>query len=251
MTWAARRRKLIIAILIVCSAALVAVVFIATAYRAPSCMDNAQNQGENGIDCGGPCPYLCSADETAPRITFVRPVSPTKGRTDVIAYVSNENADAAAHAVPYTLELYDSHLQIITKREGIISLPAAATVPLFISNAYVGKAVITQAFITFNTGSIKWQRSIAKQILPRPSNIQIDNSPTPKISATLSNPTATALYNETVIATVFDVANNAIGASQTVISSLPGQGSAPVIFTWNQAFEGVPVRVEILPAPSL
>ena len=27
----------------------------------PSCMDGIQNQGEGGVDCGGPCAMLCSS----------------------------------------------------------------------------------------------------------------------------------------------------------------------------------------------
>ena len=30
---------------------------------------------------------------------------------------------------------------------------------------------------------------------------------------------------------------------------LSGQGTAPVVFTWNEPFNGNAVRVEILPAP--
>ena len=74
------------------------------------------------------------------------------------------------------------------------------------------------------------------------------NGPMPKITAVLTNPIAYPIYNEKVVATVFNAQNNAIGASQTVVPILPAQGTAPIVFTWNQAFTSQPARVEILPS---
>jgi hypothetical protein len=62
------------------------------------------------------------------------------------------------------------------------------------------------------------------------------------------NTTAQPLSDVTVVATVFDSANNAIAASQTVVQELGPQSSAPIIFTWNEPFKEAPARVEILPA---
>ncbi len=250
MNWAQRRQRIIVAILILVTAALVAVVVIAITYKAPSCMDNIKNQGETGVDCGGPCSTLCTADEVAPRVLFVRTVSPAAGRTDVIAYVSNENPNAVAPHATYTLELYDSNNQILAKRQGTVTLPPSATIPLFISNVYDGNGEVTQAFLTFDNVAIKWQRSDSKQVVPIQGNYQWDsNTQNPRVSETLTNPTANTLFNETVVATVFDASDNAIGASQTVIPTFQGQSTAMVVFTWNQPFSTTPVRIEVLPAP--
>jgi len=211
-------------------------------------MDHKQDQGEDGIDCGGPCPYLCSIDEVAPRVVFVRPVSPQLGRTDVIAYIDNQNPSAGAGDVSYTLELYGSNGAVLATHTGTISLPPETTIPLYLSDVYSGNLSVAQAFLTIDPNSLKWQSTTSKPILPTPSNIQIQNTQTPKITATLKNPTAIELDEETVIATVFDQSNNAIAASQTIIPILASQGTAQVTFTWNRAFSGTPVRVEILPA---
>jgi hypothetical protein len=250
MTWAMRRRSLLIAVLILCAAAFIAIVVVAFTYQAPSCMDHKQDQGEDGVDCGGPCPYLCAVDEAAPRVTFVRPVSPQVGRTDIIAYIDNENPDAGAVGASYTLELYNSDGTVLATHSGSINLPPGTTVPLYLSDVYTGREVVTQAFLSIDPTSLKWQQTDVRPILPIPSNIQIQNTQTPKITATLTNPVAREFDEETVVATVFDQSNNAIGASQTVIPILAPQGTAQITFTWNRPFSGTPVRVEILPAAS-
>jgi hypothetical protein len=248
MSWAERRQKLISAILILLGAAVIAVVVIAVLYKAPSCSDNKQDQGEQGIDCGGPCPYLCVATERAPSVRFIRPVSPQPGRTDVIAYIDNLNPNATLQEASYTIQLYGPAQDVVASKTGIVSLPPDGTVPLFIPDFYLGNKPVTTAFLTIDPSSIKWLRNSATPILPEPTDIQIQNTRTPKVTAMLKNPTGQPIYNETVIATVFDARNNAIAASQTIVPILTPEGSASIVFTWNQAFSAKPVRVEILPA---
>jgi hypothetical protein len=253
MNWAKRRQRLIEIILALVGVAVVTVVIIATVYKAPSCTDEKLNQGETGIDCGGPCPYLCSIDEVAPKVSFVRAISPQFGRTDVIAYVFNSNSNAGVQAAKYKVELYDSSNQVIASKEGTVNLPQSTNVPIYLPDFYHGNKQVAEAFLTFDQSLLLWMRGTARPIQLSQSNLQYPTTlvPTPKITATLTNPTAYPLYNQTVVVTVFDANNTAIAASQTVIPLLSAQGSAPVIFTWNQAFSAVPARVEILSVPTL
>ncbi len=253
MDWATRRKRLIEIILALVGVALVTVVIIATVYKAPSCTDKKQDQGETGIDCGGPCSYLCSVDEIAPRVSFVRAVSPQAGRTDVIAYVFNANSNAGVQAAKYTVELYDVSNHVIASKTGVVELPPSTNVPIYIPDFYFGPKQVAEAFLTFDQSSLLWMRGSGRPIQLSQSDLQYPTAlvPTPKITATLTNPTAYPLYNQTEVVTVFGADNNAIAASQTVIPLISAQGSAPVVFTWNQAFSAIPARVEILSVPSL
>jgi hypothetical protein len=248
MTWAQRRQRLILAILILCGVAFFAVVLTATLYKAPSCTDGKQNQNETGVDCGGPCPYLCSVSQIVPTIQFVRAVSPEQGRTDIIAYIDNTNTTGGVRDAQYTVDLYDASNVIITHYTGLVNLPPNTVTPLFVPGVYRGAGQVAQAFLTFDQSSLKYLRAYQKPLVPPPSNIEMQNGPIPKVTAIISNPIAQTLYNVTVVATVFDAANNALGASQTVVPILSGQGTAPLVFTWNKPFAGTPVRVEILSA---
>jgi hypothetical protein len=249
MNWGARRRLVIEIILAACGLAIIAVVVIAVLYKAPSCMDGKQNQGEGGVDCGGPCPFACTIDETAPTVEFIRAVSSQPGRTDAIAYLQNRNDNAELLNASYSISFYNANETLVAHRTGTISIPAATTIPLFIAGLYNGDQTVTQAFLSFDTSSYRWLRVSGRPVVPIPSNIQTQISGSPRITATLSNPIATPLYGATVVATVFDPANNAIAASQTYVPEIPAQGTAPVIFTWNEPFNGIASKVEILPVP--
>jgi hypothetical protein len=249
MNWASRRKHVIEAILIVCAIALIAVVFIATLYKAPSCNDGKQNQKEQGIDCGGPCPYACEFSESPPAVRFVRAISPQPGRTDVIAYLDNSNNNAELVNAPYTIDLYGPSHAIVARKTGVISIPPSTTLPLYIPDFYENSTPVDEAFLNFTTTSYTWLRTTEKPIVPIPSDISIQDGASPKITAALGNPTANTLYGITVVATVFNSANNAIAASQTFITQIPPQSTAPLVFTWNEAFSSKAARVEILLVP--
>jgi hypothetical protein len=82
-------------------------------------------------------------------------------------------------------------------------------------------------------------------------NIVPKEGTAPRITATLVNPLAQPFYNTTLVATIFDEGGNVIAASATLVPTLPSQGTAPLIFTWNEPFSAPVARVEILPVPVL
>ena len=72
MSWAARRRFFILLILGAVVAAFIAILSIATLYKSPTCTDGVENQGEAGIDCGGPCSFLCTDLQHPPTVLFTK-----------------------------------------------------------------------------------------------------------------------------------------------------------------------------------
>jgi len=76
------------------------------ALRGPaSCFDNRQNQGETGIDCGGPC-LDCGLKNLEP--IRVSPVSifDIGGRLSVLFELRNPNVRFGANEFAYTIEFY-------------------------------------------------------------------------------------------------------------------------------------------------
>lgn len=251
LSWATRRRAIVILVL-----ALIGVLIIGSTYRlafysAPTCFDGVQNQGEVGIDCGGNvCTYLCSIQVQEPTVRFVLPLRNGNGRTDIIAYLDNPNQTAAARDASYTVQLYGKNNALLAQKTGTVNLPPHSTIPVFIPNFYNGSQQPANAFLIFKDSSLHWFRSATpSQTLPV-SNIQVVNTTTPRVVATIENPTATTKYNVKVIIVVLGSSgqsNNVIAASQTIIPSIFPQSKIPVTFTWNTPFSGTPVREEILP----
>lgn len=247
MSWAGRRQFIITAIIVGVLAAILAVTLIATFYQAPSCMDNKQNQGETGIDCGGPCAHLCTAEVPAPSVRFVRQLSPVQGRTDVIAYIDNTNANAAMKGAAFTITLYGPDNIIVAEKTGTVDLPPKSTVPVFIPGFYSGLQTVARAFLTFDTSSFNWYRYDDTRPTLTVSNIILSGDATPRLTADVSNPTALSLFRVPVVATVFDAQNNAIAASATVLQEIPPMGTAAAVFTWNAPFPATAAKEEVIP----
>lgn len=246
MTWADKRRIIILSIVAVALAIVIAVLSFFLFYTPPSCTDGKQNGEETGIDCDGTCAYVCTVGLREPSISFTRAFSPSTERTDVISYINNPNPGLTVQDVPYVLELYTRDNLRIAKVEGKIDLGPGAT-PLYVPKVYQGPGDIGQAFLTLATSSM-WYRYQDDRIIPKYNfDAAIEGEATPRITATLTNPSAYTLREVLVIATVFDAAGNALAASQNVIPSIAPQGIAGAVFTWNLPFSASPTRIDVVP----
>ena len=219
-------------------------------HRAPSCVDGTQNQNEDGIDCGGPCAYLCTAMLAPPSVRFALPLSPVPGRVDVIAYVDNLNATAAARRVPFTIELENKEGIRIASSSGMIDLPPKSLVPIFIPG-FPTKVTPSQVFLTIAPGAVRWFSSSAKPVIPHIEVASPILTPTPRVTATVSNVLPTPTDGMKLIAVVYDVNGTVIAASQTLIAGVPAGGSVQAIFTWPTAFSAAPGRIEVVPVSPL
>jgi hypothetical protein len=247
MSWALRRRLIVIGLIAAVIALGIGIFYFTEIHKAPSCTDNKQNQGEDGIDCGGPCAYFCSAAEAPPSTRFVRAVSPSAGRTDVIAYIDNPNGLAAAKNLHYTIELYDPSNTIVAKKQGMVDLPPSSTMPIYVPNFFSGSTEVARAFITFDNPTHLWYHYTDTRVIPKVSNIVLQSGATPRVTAIAANSSTSNLSNIVFIITVFNEAGEAMAASQTVAPSVPAHGSASLIFTWPNAFTGPVGRIEVIP----
>ncbi len=246
MTWSSHRKLVILAIVGVVIAAVIALAVVATVYEVPSCADNTQNQDETGIDCGGSCALLCAADQKNLNPRFTRQLSAPNGRTDVIAYVENPNQDALAKDVAYRITLYGKDNIILSSKTGKIDVAPLTTVPVFVPGFYTGFQDVARAFLEFE-GDVEWYRDETERPKLSIGDMKMDESETPRLSASITNPTAKPLYRVPVVATLFDAAGNAMAASATIAQEIPPQGSTSLIFTWNAPFPAPVARTEIIP----
>ncbi len=227
----------------------VAILTIATFYKTPSCSDGKQNQGELGIDCGGPCPYLCTTQVYPPTVLFTKAIPNGAGRVDIAASVENVNAAAAAKDVPYTVTLYGADQVLVQQVTGTVDLPPSSTVPVFIPGIASGNQQAVHAFLTIDPAAPRWFTLTSDpRVQPVVSNTTLSGSDeSPRIDATLSNASVTALANVPMVVFVHNAQGDVIAASQTVVPLIPPQGQATATFTWNGAFSSVPAAIEVIP----
>ena len=248
MSWAARRRFIILFGIGATIVAFLAVVLIATFTKAPSCSDGAQNQGEAGVDCGGPCQYLCTAQLQPPKVLFTRALGNGAERTDIIASVENKNPAAAAKDVPYKVQVSAGKF-ILREVSGTLDLPPGATVPVFIPGIFSGKQRAATAFLDIASSSPQWFfMDAGSRVVPLVSDPkQSGVLDAPRIEATLTNQSAVMLANVRAVVLVRNASGDVIAASETIVPAIPAFGTALAIFTWNNAFSDTLASIEVVP----
>lgn len=253
MSWAVERRTFILVILGLVAAAVLAWVIIAILFKTPTCTDSVQNQDEQGIDCGGSCTYLCTelVRYNIPTVSFVRALTLSNGRTDVVASIVNKNRTAAVRSARYNVELYGAEQTLIATYSGTTDIPADSEIPLFIPNLFSGNQIVSQAFLTFDDTSLRWFEREREPVLLETGETVVLGTNTPRVTAIILNNDAVPVSSVKLIATVYDEFSNVIAASQTVISQISAFGQATAVFTWNQPFSTLPARIDVQKVPTL
>lgn len=248
MTWAGKRKAIVITVLGATVLALLAVLAFAILYKTPTCTDAKQNQDEVGIDCGGSCTTLCTSQAIAPTIQFTRAITVGTTRTDVLAYIYNENTDAYATNVPVAVELLGADGTVIATRNVRVTLLPRTLTPLYIPNVLPGQTV-SRAFARID--EVAWMKSTGESVkAPDVGSVRIeDEVARPRITATAFNAGAYPSPSTVYVVSVFDANGNVIAASQTLLPVLGPQRSAVLTFTWNEPFTAPIARTEILPVP--
>jgi len=84
---------------------------------APTCFDKIQNQGETGIDCGGPC-QPCPQEILPLRVIDAQAIATAEGRYDIFARVKNDNEDYGIVDLRYNFVLFGPNREIIKRIPG-------------------------------------------------------------------------------------------------------------------------------------
>ncbi len=246
--WANKMRAIYITIFIL----IIAMLSAPSVYRALNveytCNDGLQNQGETAIDLSGPCHYLNPAD-LRPLVTkWARSFVVIPGLYSSVAYIQNSNLSGGIREVSYVFKLYDENNVLIADRIGKTFIPPGKIVPIFESNIHTGVRVPKRTMFKI-VGTQVWERmetELAAEVFVA-EKIFEDANRTPRLSAEVQNMGVYSLHNIMVIATIFDHAGNAIGASRTIIEDLPADSYKNVIFTWPRSFDSFVARTDIIP----
>lgn len=76
----------------------------------PSCFDNIKNQGEEDVDCGGPCEIACYAKYATPLEITGQPLlfkDVETGKLFTFFFIQNKNSNVGSHRFYFTLKFFD------------------------------------------------------------------------------------------------------------------------------------------------
>ena len=212
---------------------------------APTCFDNIQNQGEEGIDCGGPCKMLCQAGFAPPQELWATSSLVVSNVYNLLAYVSNSNPGVAAPSISYDFRLYDANGILIGKRTGETPVPATAHFAIFEPAVGTNTQVPAKTFFQF-TSAPDWQNAATSSYFSVTySNLNI-SSTTSKLDVSVANSSANQKNNTDITAILYDNRGNVVTFSKSVIPLIAALGNANVSFTWPYSISTTVARKEFL-----
>lgn len=247
MSWASRRQSQYVFGLLAIVAIIAFIIALPTLTKKPTCTDGKQNGGENGVDCGGSCQRICSADVTEPQIIWKRAFPVTGNIYNLVSFVENRNKEAAVEAVSYEFRVYNSKNILIGRRQGTTFIPPNQQFAIFESRFDAGADEIKSVDFSFTSPFVWMKKKPTIQTLP----IVVDNV---VISTENNSPTLTAKVNNDsiydlpafdVITILYDADHNAINASKTHKPGLASNGKSDLFFTWPEKFTDTPVTKDI------
>lgn len=245
LPWALRRQLLYLAGAGIFLVVLVGIPVFFSFYRAPSCDDGNQNQGEEGIDCGGPCVLLCKAVVVSPIVHWQRPFEVSDGVWSVVAYVENSNVNSTALHASYRFKLYDENNLLVSERVGETRIPPRSNIAIFESGIETGTRRPARAIFEF-LEPLSWARTEESDPQVPVVDQVFAGGVSPRLSANLLNPELSPVENVEVVAVLFDSVGNAFAASRTEVERVGPHEKVPLVFTWPRAFRDEPARLEFL-----
>lgn len=236
------------------------IVFLATTlflifkffYVAPSCFDGKQNQGEEGIDCGGPCEIVCSFDVVDPIVKWKRFIKLRDGVYSAVVLIENANVGAEAFDIPYQIKLYDNEGILISERIGKIYIPDNRQFPIFETNFQAGGRLPERMTFNFLTDNFKWVQKESLENGFSVLNTQFqEKNDSPRVIANIENKGTRDIDNLELVVLLYDDEKNLINSSKTFFDKLEKNSTERAIFTWPNLFEKEVAKIEIIPVSKL
>ncbi len=249
MSWAGRRQFVYSFGFLIFVLGVLAMLFYPLIYKKPTCSDGKINGTESGVDCGGSCRLYCSAQVSAPVVLWSRIFPISGSKYNLIAYVENQNIDAAVPDINYEFRVYDTEGKLIGRREGHTFIPPNQRFGIFEAHFDVGKSTPKNTVFQFTSQPIWVKQPAITQALP----IRVDrityseDNDTPLLQARIRNDSIFDAPSFDIIAILYNDSNNAIGVSKTRLDGLSKNQNLPITFTWPKSFAEEPVVKDIIP----
>jgi Mg-chelatase subunit ChlD len=199
-------------------------------YDPGNCFDSEMNQTERGVDCGGTCVRICTADVSTPRVVWAESFLVAEGQYNAVGYIENNNLTSGTPALSYRFEFFAGS-EKVGERVGTTVLPPRSQYPVF-EGRIISDKPITRTTLTLEPAELWLPVSTGREQFKNVSVLleQVDTDP--RLLVTLENTALTEAKNVEVVATLFNENGTPITASQTFVESLNPRSTRDIVFTW-------------------
>lgn len=201
--------------------------YLGTLKPAPSCFDGIKNQNEEGIDCGGVCPNICTPGFRPITLSGPAKIFPLPDRrVSALFLMQNPNPDYAAKSMTYEFTIRDASGAAVKTVSGESFIYAGEQKYIIAPTIDIDIGSIGQFQANFSATSTVWVRAgefeAAKLQIQSPSITE--SSSTITITGRLVNQD-TITFPSVLLVAVFgnDIGEQAGVAQTTLENLLPGE----------------------------
>ena len=230
--WAVWRRIQYATGFFVLLASVSTLLYFTSFYKEPTCADGIQNGDERGVDCGGGCVLICTADVLQPSIVWASSFQISDGQYNTVAYIENPNQSAASPEMQYTFQLLSGG-EVVAERSGKTVLPPNSAYPVFEGRIRTPlNKPVTETRIIIEPVTY-WLPSAITRDQFRTIDIDLTRVDTkPQLDVTVENTSPAAAKGIEVVATIFSGDGTPVTASQTIIEDIGPNSTEDLVFTW-------------------
>jgi len=207
-------------------------VFIYTKLPQATCFDSRRNQGEEKVDCGGPCVPCVLKHPQDVSVFWARFVALGQDSYDAAAEVRNPNIKLGAKEFEYEFQLFDDAGVIVARRVGRSFIFPGQTVHLIEANIKTMRVVSRVSLVV---REIQWvftdiiQPDVA--IGDRKLTATTDSGGA-ILTATLLNRSLSDFDEVVISALILDEQGNMLAVSKTVEKNVRAGEGRRIFFSW-------------------
>ncbi len=195
---------------------------------APSCFDNIQNEGETGVDCGGPCAPCTFNLAPLQEIGQVKILPLDGSGVSLLAQIQNSNPGFGAFKFNYVFNVYDNKGNEAASSSGSSYIYPGKTKYILAPDIQVPSVNnLSRAELTLSNPDWRTADNFKDFSVQIQNQITATTTSGIKTSGYLFNNSGFLISQADIFAIFYDVSGLAAGASQTEINNLPLLQSVP------------------------
>lgn len=249
MDWRTSRQLTILGVATTFLVLVVAGIYFGLFYTSPTCIDGKKNQGEEEVDCGGPCAPCAFKYQKNVEVYFSRFIQVRLSNYDVVAQLQNPNDHLMASPLTYLVRLYDDKGAEVGRRENVAYLYPNDKMYVVENNFYTERTVVRAEvsivpdqtkFVFIN--ELRPELNIANK---KYEVVREEGRSYARVTADIFNQEPFAYRMVDVRAALIDNSGNIIGVAKTVTRDVSPGETKRVEFNWPAVPSGEVLRVDM------
>ncbi|MFZ2522247.1 MAG: vWA domain-containing protein [Minisyncoccia bacterium] len=225
---------------------VVGLIFWQLIYQAPTCTDGVKNGDEQGVDCGGNCKNLCTADTLSPVTLWAKTFHVSSSVYTAVAYIQNPNINSKNLKAEYKFTIYDEFNNVLLEKIGETSVPKNKKFAVFETGLVVKSKEPKRTEFEF-TNFLPWQKDLSLDpVVSLEYSTLSGVTSSPRIIGKITNTSSVTIPTVELDVFVLDAKENVVAASRSFVDNLLKNSTQDFVFTWPKPFN---LGVEVCATP--